>query len=201
MTSYSCVCFYMGSLTRLVMMAYGAATGPFVGLFILATVFPFVHSKGAGISTLLVLAAEIVAMWRSISSGVKPPHMPVSLDYCPENGTAAHLTTNATVTLSFHRSQGDASPIVISSLWCSLIGALATVVLGILISIVTGEHRQRHADATHLNKRCIQLWRRLGVMEDGEAFSIKETEGVKEEQQITKTLLSFQSKENPESKV
>ncbi|KAH6924819.1 hypothetical protein HPB50_025546 [Hyalomma asiaticum] len=109
MTSYSCACFYMGSLTRLVMMAYGAATGPFVGLFILATVFPFVHSKGAGISTLLVLAAELVAMWRSISSGVKPPHMPVSLDYCPENGTAAHFTANATVAVSFpsHASAHD----------------------------------------------------------------------------------------------
>ncbi|XP_049274632.1 sodium-coupled monocarboxylate transporter 2-like [Rhipicephalus sanguineus] len=96
MTAYSCVCVYMGSLTRLVMMAYGAATGPFVGLFILATMFPFVHSKGAGISTLLMIVGQLFAMWRSLSSGIKPPHMPVSLDYCPGNATATSLLTNFT---------------------------------------------------------------------------------------------------------
>ncbi|KAL3260557.1 hypothetical protein MRX96_046276 [Rhipicephalus microplus] len=100
MTTYSCVCVYMGSLTKLLMMAYGAATGPFVGLFILAIMFPFVHSKGAGASTLLMIVGELVAMWWYLSSGTKAPPMPVSLDYCPGNASATSLVTNFTAPFS-----------------------------------------------------------------------------------------------------
>ncbi|XP_075726764.1 sodium-coupled monocarboxylate transporter 2-like [Rhipicephalus microplus] len=199
MTTYSCVCVYMGSLTKLLMIAYGAATGPFVGLFILAIMFPFVHSKGAGASTLLMIVGELVAMWWYLSSGTKAPPMPVSLDYCPGNASSTSLVTNFTAPFSSNRSQTGASPFVISSLWSSLFGMLATVMLGILISVITGEHRQPHADVTLLNKQCVQLWRRLGVMQSDESFSIKVTEGSKEEQQATKTLLSSQSEEKQES--
>ncbi|XP_065284472.1 sodium-coupled monocarboxylate transporter 2-like isoform X2 [Dermacentor albipictus] len=201
MTSYSCVVVYMGSVTRLLIMFYGAATGPFVGLFILAIAFPFVHSKGAGISTLLMLAAEILALWWSIHNGIQPPHMPVSIDYCPDNNTVASFGTNLTVSFSSNRSPRNTASVSISPLWSSLLGMLATVLLGILISVITGEHRQRHADVTHLSRCCVRFWRWLGVMESDESFSIKETEDGKGEPQTTKTLLPPLSEDKQESTV
>ncbi|XP_049524232.1 sodium-coupled monocarboxylate transporter 1-like [Dermacentor silvarum] len=201
MTCYSCVIAYMGSVTTLLIMAYGVATGPFVGLFILAIVFPFVHSKGAGISTLLMLAAEVFALWRYIDSGIKPPHMPVSLHYCPDNTTFTSYGTNLTVAFSSNRSQRNAASTALSPLWSSLLGTLGTVLLGILISVITGEHRQRHADVTHLNRWCVQFWRSVGVMEPDESFSKMNTEDRKGEPQIMKTLLPFQREDKQESTV
>ncbi|XP_037570538.2 sodium-coupled monocarboxylate transporter 2-like [Dermacentor silvarum] len=201
MTSYSCVIVYMGSVTRLLMMAYGAATGPFVGLFILAIVFPFVHSKGAGISTLLMIAAQVVALWRSIDGGIKPPHMPVSLHYCPDNTTFTSYGTNLTVDISSNRSQRNAASVALSPLWSSLLGTLGTVLLGILISVITGEHRKRHAEVSHLNRWCVRFWRRMGVMEPDESFSMMNTEDTKDEPQTTKTLLPSQSEDQQESTV
>ncbi|KAL3194630.1 hypothetical protein MRX96_016091 [Rhipicephalus microplus] len=94
MTACSCACLYMGTVTRLIMMVMSAFTGPFVGLLFLAIAFPFVHAKGAGISTLLTVVFQLVVMWQSVKSGAKPPTMPVTLKYCAENVTAmSNITT------------------------------------------------------------------------------------------------------------
>ncbi|KAL3247912.1 hypothetical protein MRX96_056782 [Rhipicephalus microplus] len=94
MTACSCACLYMGTITRLIIMMLSAFTGPFVGLMILAISFPFVHAKGAGISTLLMIGFQLVVVWQSLQSGTKPPPMPVTLEYCPENiGTVSNITT------------------------------------------------------------------------------------------------------------
>ncbi|KAL1484164.1 hypothetical protein MTO96_032742, partial [Rhipicephalus appendiculatus] len=66
MTLYSCICTYMGSVTRAMILVYSAAAGPCMGLLILAIGFPFVHSKGAGISTLLLFAVQLYLLWQQI---------------------------------------------------------------------------------------------------------------------------------------
>ncbi|CAN7983465.1 unnamed protein product, partial [Ixodes pacificus] len=45
MTFYSAAIPYMGSASRIFMMVYNAVTGPFVGLFLMALIFPCVNSK------------------------------------------------------------------------------------------------------------------------------------------------------------
>ncbi|XP_077541844.1 sodium-coupled monocarboxylate transporter 1-like isoform X3 [Haemaphysalis longicornis] len=45
MTVYSTICVYLGSLTTIFMMANAAIAAPYVGLCLLAVLFPFVHSK------------------------------------------------------------------------------------------------------------------------------------------------------------
>ncbi|KAH9381971.1 hypothetical protein HPB48_023051 [Haemaphysalis longicornis] len=79
-----------------ILMVSAVATGPFVGLLLLAVAFPFVHSKGAGISTLIMLILQLVVMWQAIHSGTTPPRMPVTLDYCPVNSTYLHQAANHT---------------------------------------------------------------------------------------------------------
>ncbi|XP_054922395.1 sodium-coupled monocarboxylate transporter 2-like [Dermacentor andersoni] len=161
MTLCSCACVYLGSITRIIIMVLSASMGPFVGLMILAIAFPFVHAKGAGISTLLLLGFQLVVMWQSIQSGFKPSLMPVTLDYCQENGSHVEVMSNATNSLSTPRQ--PMALFRLSSFWSCLISTCATVILGVMISVATGEHRKRNADAKHLNQWFLRFWQRLGL--------------------------------------
>ncbi|XP_077541182.1 sodium-coupled monocarboxylate transporter 1-like [Haemaphysalis longicornis] len=108
MTLYSCVCIYLGSIARVIMMVKSAATGPFTGLLCLAVGFPFVHSKGAGIATLLMLAVQMFVMWEDIHYGARAPRMAATIDYCPQNTTYTRLNTNYSAAGSPKRKHADA---------------------------------------------------------------------------------------------
>ncbi|KAH6928755.1 hypothetical protein HPB50_019238 [Hyalomma asiaticum] len=162
---------FKGANAHVIMMVLSASTGPFVGLLILAIAFPFVHTKGAGISTLLLLGFQLLVMWQAIHSGAKPPLMPVSLDYCPDNSTLFESSSNVTTLLpTSERSHESSDPFQLSPFWSCLFSTCGTVVLGVLISVATGEHKQRKADVAHVNKWFIHLWRKLGFVE----YDIKE---------------------------
>lgn len=200
MTMYSCICIYMGSITRVIMMVLSASTGPFVGLLILAIAFPFVHTKGAGISTLLLLGFQLLVMWQAIHSGAKPPLMPVSLDYCPDNSTHFESSSNVTALLpTSERSHESSDPFQLSPFWSCLFSTCGTVVLGVLISVATGEHKKRKADVAHVNKWFIHLWRKLGFVE----YDIKELNAVKEADadQTTTVLLLNGDNHKPETTI
>lgn len=164
MTIYSCVCVYMGSIIRVILMVSAVATGPFVGLLLLAVAFPFVHWKGAGISTLLMLMVQLGLMWHAILSGATPPRMPVTLDYCPDNSTYFRQGANDTLESLHNRSLTGASKLQLSPFWSCLFSTIGTVVVGVVISVVTGEHRQPTADSKLVNIWFFRIWRKLGIM-------------------------------------
>ncbi|XP_040072375.3 sodium-coupled monocarboxylate transporter 1 [Ixodes scapularis] len=96
MTIYSIAVPYMGSASRIIMMVYSAVTGPFVGLVIMALIFPIANSKGAGIATLLAIILQMWLMGEKLRLGVKPTRMPVTVDYCPVNTTSLQTTVDDT---------------------------------------------------------------------------------------------------------
>lgn len=168
MTLYSCACYYMGSVTRIIIMVQSASTGPFVGLMLLAVIFPFVHSKGAGFSTLIMLAAQFALMWHNIRHGSRPPLMPITLDHCPDNRTVLHSPRNISALSFGARGPNSSHAFLLSPLWSGLFSGFATVLLGLLISFATGEHRLPTADISHLNRWCVRQWQRLGIIEKNE---------------------------------
>ncbi|XP_075750358.1 sodium-coupled monocarboxylate transporter 2-like [Rhipicephalus microplus] len=182
MTACSCACLYMGTITRLIIMMLSAFTGPFVGLMILAISFPFVHAKGAGISTLLMIGFQLVVVWQSLQSGTKPPPMPVTLEYCPENiGTLSNITT----VLSTPRP--EVTQFRLSSFWSSLISTCATVILGVFISVATGEHKKPTAQPKHLNQSSILLWKKMGLSRPDTPIAMENVQ--KESAKATASLL------------
>ncbi|XP_040077877.3 sodium-coupled monocarboxylate transporter 2 [Ixodes scapularis] len=96
MTLFSIVIPYLGSATRILLMVSSAVSGPFVGLFLSALMFPCVNSKGAGVATLLTTTFQLWHMSEKLRLGVRPPRMPVTMDYCPGNITRAmNISSNA----------------------------------------------------------------------------------------------------------
>ncbi|XP_077539098.1 sodium-coupled monocarboxylate transporter 2-like [Haemaphysalis longicornis] len=164
MTIYSTICVYLGSLSRVFMMASAAFAAPYVGLCLLAVLFPFVHSKGAGFSTLLVAVYQIAHMSQAITSGKTPPRVDVSLEYCSTNITAPLSTVNSSQPGAMERvtmPQEQFFLFRLSFLWSSFFAIFATIFGGILLSALTGEMRSEDVQPHLSSDILIRLWRRL----------------------------------------
>ncbi|XP_054922276.1 sodium-dependent multivitamin transporter-like [Dermacentor andersoni] len=167
MTIYSTLCVHMGSVTMVFMMVYNGITSAFAGLCLLAVLFPFVHCKGAGVATLITIAYQILHVSQIIRSGRKPPRMDVSLDYCPANHTSivaaldrsrgAHETTNESFIL-----------FRVSYMWTSFFAIFAVVIIGVLVSCLTGEIRIRNEQLHLCNDEAVRFWRYARLLGDEE---------------------------------
>ncbi|CAN8019394.1 unnamed protein product [Ixodes persulcatus] len=101
MTLYSVAIPYLGSATRIIMVIHSGTTGPFVGLFLMGLIFPWVNSKGAGTATVLMAAFQVWHMGEKFRLGIRPERMPATLDYCPGNiSTTAMFTGNVSIVSS-----------------------------------------------------------------------------------------------------
>ncbi|XP_075739176.1 sodium-coupled monocarboxylate transporter 1-like [Rhipicephalus microplus] len=178
MTIYGTLCVHMGSLTRVFLMVYSSITAPFVGLCLLAALFPFVHSKGAGVATVITVAFQLWHMTHVIRSKKTPPRMPVSLDYCPGNYTPGNTPAN-TSNVFHRRSKETFSLLDISPLWSSFFAILATIFIGVLVSAITGEIKQKKTQPTLCSDVLSQLWQRLSMSpeEDKHQVTLRTCEG------------------------
>lgn len=163
MTCYSTICVYLGSLTTVFLMANSAFAAPYVGLCLLAVLFPFVHSKGAGTATLVMSVYQIWHMIANILSGRRPTRMPVSLAYCSANVTAGLLATNASRPYRpelVTRSEDLFFLFRLSFFWNSFFAILATVLVGILVSAITGEMQNKTQQSHLTSDSLMRLWRK-----------------------------------------
>ncbi|CAN7990162.1 unnamed protein product [Ixodes pacificus] len=161
MTLFSIVIPYLGSATRILLMVSSAVSGPFVGLFLSALMFPCVNSKGAGVATLLTTTFQLWHMSEKLRLGIRPPRMPVTMDYCPGNITRVmNVSSNA-----FFQTPRTLDGVFIlsrlSSYWSNSISALLTIMLALVISALTGGPRA-YKKRLHLTSDvCVRLWRKL----------------------------------------
>ncbi|XP_077491832.1 sodium-coupled monocarboxylate transporter 2-like [Amblyomma americanum] len=156
-TIYSSLIVYMGSVTRIFLMVYSSLTAPFVGLCLLAVLFPFVHSKGAGLATLITVAYELCHMAYIIRSGRKPPRAPVSLDYCPEKLSGGFSPDNSSSTF-FCRSEETFFMFRLSHFWGSFFCIFATIIIAVLISAVTGEISVEKCQRELCSDGLVRIW-------------------------------------------
>ncbi|XP_075553582.1 sodium-coupled monocarboxylate transporter 2-like [Dermacentor variabilis] len=161
MTLYSMLCARMGSVTRAFLMVYNGITAPFVGLCLLAVLFPFVHSKGAGVATLSMVVYQLCHITTIIRSGRRPPRMEASLDSCPGNQSSIVSAINATF---FDTHTVLEEPFVLfrmSYLWTSFFAIFATVIIGVAVSAVTGEMKNTTWQCHLCCDRAVAFWRKL----------------------------------------
>ncbi|CAN7992861.1 unnamed protein product [Ixodes hexagonus] len=164
MTLYSAVIPYIGSATRLLLMVSSATTGPFVGLFLSALMFPCINSKGAGIATLLTTIFQLWHINEKIRLGIQPPRMPVTVDYCPGNMTTMLQVGNTTL-LQKPRTLDDVFVLSrLSSYWSNSISAVLTILLALVISALTGGPKA-YKKRLHLTSDvCLRFWRKLKLI-------------------------------------
>ncbi|KAM7304164.1 sodium-coupled monocarboxylate transporter 2 [Ixodes scapularis] len=164
MTLFSIVIPYLGSATRILLMVSSAVSGPFVGLFLSALMFPCVNSKGAGVATLLTTTFQLWHMSEKLRLGIRPPRMPVTMDYCPGNITRAMNISSHAFFQTPRTLDGVFILSRLSSYWSNSISALLTILLALVISALTGGPRA-YKKRLHLTSDvCVRLWRKLKLL-------------------------------------
>ncbi|CAN8019384.1 unnamed protein product [Ixodes persulcatus] len=192
MTLFSAIIPYLGSATRLLLMINTAVTGPFVGLFLSALIFPCVNSKGAGIATLLTTIFQLWHMSEKIRLGIHPPRMPVSVEYCPGNITTIMQASSKAFTQTPTKLDEVFVLSRLSSFWSNSISALVTIILALVISAMTGGPKtyKKHIHLT--SEICLRWWRKLKLISKEYKFDVSSKP---EDVYITEKPLIFESHE------
>ncbi|KAM6960637.1 sodium-coupled monocarboxylate transporter 2 [Aplochiton taeniatus] len=147
-TSMALAASYLGGIVQAALSIHGMCGGPMLGLFTLGIVFPWSNSKGAAVGFMVGLSAS---WWVGVGAFIYPalPHNTRPLALSTEHCSLTNSTTPAALlhmdpTPLPQRSSLADTWYSISYLYYSAVGFMATVVVGLLISFVTGSTKVEH---------------------------------------------------------
>ncbi|XP_075730729.1 sodium-coupled monocarboxylate transporter 1-like [Rhipicephalus microplus] len=150
----------IGSAARFFIALHSAATGPFVGIIILAFFFPWANGKGSAVAALGVFVLQIWQTTGRFLSRITPARRTYGLYKCPGNYTLHEEASNG------NREHADALLLYrISSYWFSLLTVCLTVVLGLTFSLLCPSSTNEIRDAARLSSPLmLKFWRRVGLL-------------------------------------
>ncbi|XP_046563516.1 sodium-coupled monocarboxylate transporter 1-like, partial [Haliotis rubra] len=134
-----------GTILQVCLSFTGAVCGPMLGMFILGAFFPWANWIGAVVGGVLGL---VFPLWISIGA-YTVVGTPSSLEYPTHNCSVPNSTISMATTTSSNLTTAQA-PVeytgisalyTVSYLWYSTIGATTAVVVGLLVSAMTGMNR------------------------------------------------------------
>ncbi|NXL51021.1 SC5A8 protein, partial [Podilymbus podiceps] len=139
----------LGALLQAALSIFGMVGGPLLGLFALGILCSFANGIGAFVG---LVSGFVISLWVGIGSQIYPPlpertkPLPLSTAGC--NITLGNLTaTENPLTTIFNTPTAERPALAdnwysLSYLYFSTIGTLITVVVGIIISLLTGGLKQ-----------------------------------------------------------
>ncbi|XP_017780381.1 PREDICTED: sodium-coupled monocarboxylate transporter 1 isoform X2 [Nicrophorus vespilloides] len=137
---------HLGGVLAMATALSAIAAGTTFGVFTLGMLVPFANNKGALIGG---LAGALMSGWVSFggqyayAAGLVVPHkLPVSLDQCE-----AKYGVNVNYTEPVYPNESDIFPIFrLSYHWITPIGVFTVIVVGIIVSLITGKTDVRTID-------------------------------------------------------
>uniref|UniRef100_A0A671TUV1 Sodium-dependent multivitamin transporter n=1 Tax=Sparus aurata TaxID=8175 RepID=A0A671TUV1_SPAAU len=141
----------MGSVLQAAFSIFGMVGGPLLGVFCLGMFFPWANPTGAVVG---LVAGLVMAFWIGIGSFVM--RMPGPTPLPPLNTTASplfdNMTTSVMTTLVTAKPTGVEALYSLSYLWYSAHNSTTVVVVGLIVSLLTGthnytSHNRKRADA------------------------------------------------------
>ncbi len=134
-----------GNLTQISSSLNGALNSPMIGLFLLGICFKFTNKYGAIIGSLFGLFS---GLWISLGAYIVEPYYPklcVTTEFCNITSPSSGLmlpVCNITIASTESSSQGFKHFYSMSYMWYTTFGTLNTLIIGILISCVTGGYKK-----------------------------------------------------------
>ncbi|XP_033301614.1 sodium-coupled monocarboxylate transporter 2-like [Bombus bifarius] len=126
----------------------GITAGPLLGVFTLGMFFPLANSAGAlvgGFVSLNLVAWISFGTQAAISSGkIRFPTKPVSIDGCPES--LKSQATNFTLVVETAVKEPPFFLYRMSYLWYTWLGCLTAILVGLLVSWITGPNKRTPGD-------------------------------------------------------
>ncbi|XP_072944315.1 sodium-coupled monocarboxylate transporter 1 isoform X2 [Epargyreus clarus] len=125
----------LGPVLQLALSFNGMAGGVTLGLFTLGMLFPWANAKGAVAGGVFGLILVVVAGGGAQLAQVPLPRLHTSVESCP-------VSNNITSHISMDPSENGAENVFwlfrISYLWYSGLGCVATLLVGLVVSVATG---------------------------------------------------------------
>ncbi|NXV51490.1 SC5A8 protein, partial [Uria aalge] len=139
----------LGALLQAALSIFGMVGGPLLGLFALGILCSFANGIGAFVG---LVSGFVISLWVGIGSQIYPPlperTKPLSLSIAGCNISSVNLTsTENPLTTVFTTPTAERPALAdnwysLSYLYFSTLGTLITVVVGIIISLLTGGLKQ-----------------------------------------------------------
>ncbi|XP_068524974.1 sodium-coupled monocarboxylate transporter 1 [Anas acuta] len=141
----------MGGLLQAALSIFGMVGGPLLGLFALGILCSFANGIGAFVGLITGFA---VSLWVGIGSQIYPPlpertlPLPLSTDGCNISISSNLTTSTANPLTTIFSTQAPERPVLadrwysLSYLYFSTLGTLITIVVGMIISLLTGGLKQ-----------------------------------------------------------
>ncbi|NXI19821.1 SC5A8 protein, partial [Irena cyanogastra] len=139
----------LGGLLQAALSIFGMVGGPLLGLFALGILCSFANGIGAFVG---LVAGFIISLWVGIGAQIYPPlperTKPLYLSTAGCNITSGNLTSTEIPLTTIFSTPGAERPALadnwysLSYLYFSTLGTLVTVVVGIIISLLTGGLKQ-----------------------------------------------------------
>ncbi|XP_063378099.1 sodium-coupled monocarboxylate transporter 1-like [Cydia fagiglandana] len=125
----------LGPVLQLALSFNGMAGGVTLGLFTLGMLFPWANAKGAVAGGVFGLLVVLAACGGAQFSQVSSHHLPTSVEGCP---AFYNLTEAFAVNPANQHEESVFWLFRVSYLWYSGLGSMATVLMGLLVSAITG---------------------------------------------------------------
>ncbi|NXC96111.1 SC5A8 protein, partial [Certhia brachydactyla] len=139
----------LGALLQAALSIFGMVGGPLLGLFALGILCSFANGIGAFVG---LVSGFVISLWVGIGSQIYPPlperTKPLYLSIAGCNISSGNLTSTEIPLTTVFGTPGAERPALadnwysLSYLYFSTLGTLVTVVVGIIISLLTGGLKQ-----------------------------------------------------------
>ncbi|NXA84543.1 SC5A8 protein, partial [Thryothorus ludovicianus] len=139
----------LGALLQAALSIFGMVGGPLLGLFALGILCSFANGIGAFVG---LVSGFVISLWVGIGSQIYPPlperTKPLYLSTAGCNISSGNLTSTEIPLTTVFSTPGTERPALadnwysLSYLYFSTLGTLVTVVVGIIISLLTGGLKQ-----------------------------------------------------------
>ncbi|CAF2107505.1 unnamed protein product [Rotaria magnacalcarata] len=164
---------YLGSILNAALSLFGVLSGPVMGAFFLGFFFPQANSRGGFIG---FIASLLLQLWIFLGAQItknqmKSERLPLSVANCP---TLVNITTTLTTST---RSNPLIDFYSISYMWYTPIAVGTVVIVGLIVSYITGSQKPNEIDPKLLisvsDLCCCCLpkrmrdWFRCGIIENG----------------------------------
>lgn len=175
MTALALAIPYIGSAVRVFMVMHSSASGPFVGIYLLALAFPWANTKGVVVSASLTTAFQLWVLTGKLFNGVRPAAMPMTLDHCPGNATVLAATFASKMAAAAAAAKRDVFPLyLLSSYWSGLIAALLTIAIGLTVSAATGGNKNTAKHIPLTSEVFLRLWAKAKLLKEPEEEKAQE---------------------------
>ncbi|XP_052737440.1 sodium-coupled monocarboxylate transporter 1 [Bicyclus anynana] len=125
----------LGPVLQLALSFNGMTGGVSLGLFSLGMLFPWANAKGAIAGGVFGLALVLVAGGGAQYAQLPLPRLPASVDSCP---ATLNITSHLSIDPTENQDQAVFWLFRVSYLWYSSLGCIATLLVGLIVSLITG---------------------------------------------------------------